>query len=320
MSSPRASRTTSPRSTASSSRSTCSSARRAPRRPATSRSGPRPPSGSRAAAAPTPRRTRSSSRSPAAPSSWRRRSTTSTASAGPSPATGTPWPRSPARSVRWTSTRSRSWRAMPRPGRVLGRRCPARSTDTLPPSLSRVVLNAQEDLRREIARSMHDGPAQSLTNITLQAQIVERLLDRDLDMARGRAATARPDGPADARGDEELHLRRPADGARRPGARADAPTRRARPRPAGARPRRVRFDGRRPTAAAGRREHRVPGARRGARRLPRAGARAGDAAARLDRGARSAPARPSGRSPCLRATTRSSRRSRPATLRTRSSR
>jgi two-component system sensor histidine kinase DegS len=58
------------------------------------------------------------------------------------------------------------------------------ATDTLPPSLSRVVLNAQEDLRREIARSMHDGPAQSLTNITLQAQIVERLLDRDLDMAR----------------------------------------------------------------------------------------------------------------------------------------
>ena len=61
---------------------------------------------------------------------------------------------------------------------------PPESTDTLPPSLSRVVLNAQEDLRREIARSMHDGPAQSLTNITLQAQIVERLLDRDLDMAR----------------------------------------------------------------------------------------------------------------------------------------
>jgi two-component system sensor histidine kinase DegS len=57
--------------------------------------------------------------------------------------------------------------------------------ETLPPSLSRVVLNAQEDLRREIARSMHDGPAQSLTNITLQAQIVDRLLDRDPDGARG---------------------------------------------------------------------------------------------------------------------------------------
>ena len=49
----------------------------------------------------------------------------------------------------------------------------------LPPSLSRVVLTAQEDLRREIARAMHDGPAQSLTNIVLQAQIVERLLERD---------------------------------------------------------------------------------------------------------------------------------------------
>ena len=50
--------------------------------------------------------------------------------------------------------------------------------------MSRIVLNAQEDLRREIARSMHDGPAQSLTNIVLQAQIVERLLGRDLDRAR----------------------------------------------------------------------------------------------------------------------------------------
>ena len=51
--------------------------------------------------------------------------------------------------------------------------------------MSRIVLNAQEDLRREIARAMHDGPAQSLTNIVLQAQIVERLLGRDADGARG---------------------------------------------------------------------------------------------------------------------------------------
>jgi two-component system sensor histidine kinase DegS len=55
----------------------------------------------------------------------------------------------------------------------------------LPPSLSRVVLGAQEDLRREIARSMHDGPAQSLTNIVLQAQIVQRLLERDPGQAAG---------------------------------------------------------------------------------------------------------------------------------------
>jgi two-component system, NarL family, sensor histidine kinase DegS len=51
--------------------------------------------------------------------------------------------------------------------------------------MSRIVLNAQEDLRREIARAMHDGPAQSLTNIVLQAQIVERLVGRDPEGARG---------------------------------------------------------------------------------------------------------------------------------------
>ncbi|MBI2777464.1 MAG: hypothetical protein HYX57_09440 [Chloroflexi bacterium] len=49
----------------------------------------------------------------------------------------------------------------------------------VPPAVSRLVLSAQEDLRREIARAMHDGPAQSLTNIVLQAEIVERLVARD---------------------------------------------------------------------------------------------------------------------------------------------
>jgi two-component system sensor histidine kinase DegS len=50
---------------------------------------------------------------------------------------------------------------------------------SMPPAVSRLVLSVQEDLRREIARQMHDGPAQSLTNIVLQAQIVERTLARD---------------------------------------------------------------------------------------------------------------------------------------------
>ena len=53
------------------------------------------------------------------------------------------------------------------------------------PEVSRLLLNAQEDLRREIARAMHDGPAQSLTNIVLQAQIVERLVADDPANARG---------------------------------------------------------------------------------------------------------------------------------------
>ena len=55
----------------------------------------------------------------------------------------------------------------------------------MPAAVSRLVLGAQEDLRREIARAMHDGPAQSLTNIVLQAQIVERLVQRDPNSAAG---------------------------------------------------------------------------------------------------------------------------------------
>jgi two-component system sensor histidine kinase DegS len=44
---------------------------------------------------------------------------------------------------------------------------------------SRDVMAAQEQMRREIAREMHDGPAQSIANIALQAQVVERLMTRD---------------------------------------------------------------------------------------------------------------------------------------------
>jgi two-component system sensor histidine kinase DegS len=44
---------------------------------------------------------------------------------------------------------------------------------------SRDVMAAQEELRREIARQMHDGPAQSIANIALQAEIVQRLIARD---------------------------------------------------------------------------------------------------------------------------------------------
>jgi two-component system sensor histidine kinase DegS len=57
--------------------------------------------------------------------------------------------------------------------------------EAMPAAVSRLVLSGQEDLRREIARAMHDGPAQSLTNIVLQAQIVERLVTKDPAMAQG---------------------------------------------------------------------------------------------------------------------------------------
>jgi two-component system sensor histidine kinase DegS len=66
----------------------------------------------------------------------------------------------------------------------------AKAGDTigsLPPAVSRLLLAAQEDMRREIARAMHDGPAQSLTNIVLQAQIVEHLVANDPTKASGEA-------------------------------------------------------------------------------------------------------------------------------------
>jgi two-component system sensor histidine kinase DegS len=49
------------------------------------------------------------------------------------------------------------------------------------------VLAAQEELRRQIARSLHDGPVQGLTNIALQAQIVERLANRSPEQAAEEA-------------------------------------------------------------------------------------------------------------------------------------
>ncbi|MEP7290157.1 MAG: sensor histidine kinase [Chloroflexota bacterium] len=40
------------------------------------------------------------------------------------------------------------------------------------------IIQAQEEERQRLARQMHDGPAQSLTNFILQAEICQRLFDR----------------------------------------------------------------------------------------------------------------------------------------------
>ena len=91
--------------------------------------------------------------------------------------------RAPAAAPSPTPVAGRGWRGRGAP--------PPSRSGRLPPSLSRVVLAAQEDLRREIARAMHDGPAQSLTNIVLQAQIVERLVDRGSGAGQARGPPAR---------------------------------------------------------------------------------------------------------------------------------
>lgn len=46
------------------------------------------------------------------------------------------------------------------------------------------IIEAQELERQHLSRQMHDGPAQSLTNLILQAEIVERLFDTDANRAR----------------------------------------------------------------------------------------------------------------------------------------
>lgn len=50
------------------------------------------------------------------------------------------------------------------------------------------IIEAQENERMHLARQMHDGPAQSLTNLILQAEICERLFDKDVDQARAELA------------------------------------------------------------------------------------------------------------------------------------
>jgi len=46
------------------------------------------------------------------------------------------------------------------------------------------VIDAQEKERQTLARQMHDGPASSLSNLVLQAEVVERLFESDPQQAR----------------------------------------------------------------------------------------------------------------------------------------
>ncbi len=46
------------------------------------------------------------------------------------------------------------------------------------------IIEAQEQERQRLVRQLHDGPAQSLTNLILQAEICERVFDSDAERAR----------------------------------------------------------------------------------------------------------------------------------------
>jgi two-component system sensor histidine kinase DegS len=53
------------------------------------------------------------------------------------------------------------------------------------------VIEAQEHERQFLVQEMHDGPAQALTNLILQAEICERLFDKDAGRTREELANLR---------------------------------------------------------------------------------------------------------------------------------
>lgn len=67
------------------------------------------------------------------------------------------------------------------------REAEASGEETSIPTVVRVI-EAQERERQTMARQMHDGPAQALTNLVLQAEICERLFDSDAERARQELA------------------------------------------------------------------------------------------------------------------------------------
>ncbi len=67
---------------------------------------------------------------------------------------------------------------------------PREQTPTPAEAVPAVVraIEAQERERQILARQMHDGPAQALTNLVLQAEICERLFESNPDQARAELA------------------------------------------------------------------------------------------------------------------------------------
>ena len=91
-----------------------------------------------------------------------------------------------------------SWAGCPRPADTHGLAGPAARWRWPPAGRTApgrdqpvLALRSQEDLRRDIVRQLHDGPAQSIANIGLQAEIVERLMDKGDPRARDEIGSLR---------------------------------------------------------------------------------------------------------------------------------
>ncbi|HEY8741671.1 MAG TPA: histidine kinase, partial [Chloroflexota bacterium] len=58
------------------------------------------------------------------------------------------------------------------------------TAEPLPPPSETAIIEAQEEERSWIARQMHNGPAQALTNLILRAEICERMIGSDTEAVR----------------------------------------------------------------------------------------------------------------------------------------
>ncbi|AKL94909.1 sensor protein DegS [Clostridium aceticum] len=50
--------------------------------------------------------------------------------------------------------------------------------------LGRKIIHTQEEERRRVARDIHDGPAQSLANLVIKAEVCEKLLEVDVERSK----------------------------------------------------------------------------------------------------------------------------------------
>lgn len=58
-------------------------------------------------------------------------------------------------------------------------------------NIGKRIIMAQEEERKRIARDIHDGPAQSLSNVIIKTELCERLIDKDLAEAKKELVSLR---------------------------------------------------------------------------------------------------------------------------------
>ncbi|MGI8913566.1 MAG: sensor histidine kinase [Chloroflexota bacterium] len=75
-------------------------------------------------------------------------------------------------------------RPMPQPALTVPAPETAAQNEILPPPSETAIIEAQEEERSWIARQLHNGPAQALTNLILRAEICERMIGTDTEAVK----------------------------------------------------------------------------------------------------------------------------------------